>query len=119
MPEKSFVFDTNTLISGICWPDSIPAQALERAFKYRVLISEEVLTEFEETISRPKFDKFKPLEERRADLKKMIIHCETIEVSIKVKACRDPKDDKFLALAKTGNAILIVSGDKDLLDLQT
>jgi predicted nucleic acid-binding protein len=32
---------------------------------------------------------------------------------------RDPKDDKFLALAKTGNAILIVSGDKDLLDLHT
>jgi uncharacterized protein len=32
-------------------------------------------------------------------------------------ACRDPKDDKFLACAIEGNADYIVSGDNDLLDL--
>lgn len=34
-----------------------------------------------------------------------------------VRACRDPKDDKFLSLAVSGGADLILTGDKDLLDL--
>jgi uncharacterized protein len=34
-----------------------------------------------------------------------------------IKACRDPKDDKFLELAVNGRADLIISGDKDLLVL--
>jgi predicted nucleic acid-binding protein len=37
-----------------------------------------------------------------------------VEVTERVKECRDPKDDKFLELAVNGNATLIVSGDKDL-----
>lgn len=32
-------------------------------------------------------------------------------------ACRDPKDDQFLALAVAANASAIVSGDDDLLVL--
>jgi uncharacterized protein len=34
-----------------------------------------------------------------------------------INACRDPKDNKFLELAVTGNVDYIISGDKDLLDL--
>jgi len=32
--------------------------------------------------------------------------------------CRGPKDDKFLALAASGKAAYIVTGDQDLLVLQ-
>jgi uncharacterized protein len=32
-----------------------------------------------------------------------------------VQECRDPKDDKFLALAVNGEAHYLISGDKDLL----
>lgn len=32
-------------------------------------------------------------------------------------ACRDPKDDKFLALAVHGGASLLITGDQDLLML--
>jgi predicted nucleic acid-binding protein len=32
-----------------------------------------------------------------------------------VRACRDPKDDKILALALSGSAEYIISGDLDLL----
>ncbi|MDE2844360.1 MAG: putative toxin-antitoxin system toxin component, PIN family [Chloroflexota bacterium] len=31
--------------------------------------------------------------------------------------CRDPKDDKFLELAVSGQASHIVSGDQDMLEL--
>lgn len=34
-----------------------------------------------------------------------------------VSACRDPKDDKFLAAALAGQADSLVSGDADLLDM--
>jgi len=34
-----------------------------------------------------------------------------------IRACRDPRDDKFLELAVNGEADLIVTGDQDLLAL--
>ena len=34
-------------------------------------------------------------------------------------ACRDPKDDKFLACAVEGRAHYLVSSDQDLLDIKT
>ena len=40
-------------------------------------------------------------------------------ITERVAACRDPKDDKFLELAVNGRADLIVSGDADLLVLDT
>jgi predicted nucleic acid-binding protein len=40
-----------------------------------------------------------------------------VDVTERVAACRDPKDDKFLELAVSGRASCIVSGDKDLLAL--
>lgn len=40
-----------------------------------------------------------------------------VEVTARVNMCRDPKDDKFLELAASGNADAIVSGDHDLLAL--
>ncbi|MGN6802815.1 MAG: putative toxin-antitoxin system toxin component, PIN family [Ginsengibacter sp.] len=40
-----------------------------------------------------------------------------IEVSERVNACRDPKDNKFLELAVAAKASCIITGDKDLLEL--
>jgi putative PIN family toxin of toxin-antitoxin system len=34
-----------------------------------------------------------------------------------IRASRDPKDDKFLEAAVNGRADVLVTGDKDLLDL--
>ena len=40
-----------------------------------------------------------------------------VEIFETVQVCRDPKDDKILELALSGQAKYIVSGDKDLLVL--
>jgi len=40
-----------------------------------------------------------------------------VEIQAPIRACRDPKDDKFLELAVDGRADAIVTGDGDLLDL--
>jgi uncharacterized protein len=42
---------------------------------------------------------------------------ESVTISERIAACRDPKDDKFLELAVNGHADLILTGDKDLLVL--
>ena len=40
---------------------------------------------------------------------------ELIEPTSEIEVCRDPDDDKFISCAVDGKAIVIVSGDKDLL----
>ena len=40
-----------------------------------------------------------------------------VNVDVRITAFRDSKDDKFLAVAVTGHATHIVTGDEDLLAL--
>jgi putative PIN family toxin of toxin-antitoxin system len=42
---------------------------------------------------------------------------ELVTITERFAACRDPKDDKFLELAVSGQADIIVTGDADLLVL--
>jgi uncharacterized protein len=42
---------------------------------------------------------------------------EFVPIVYPVRACRDPKDDKFLEVALNGKAAVILSGDSDLLAL--
>ena len=57
------------------------------------------------------------LEERRQFLRLFDRVAELIPITHIVRACRDPKDDKFLELAVNGAAQLIITGDGDLLAL--
>jgi putative PIN family toxin of toxin-antitoxin system len=50
-------------------------------------------------------------------LRKLLASAETVTITERIAACRDPTDDKFLELAISGRADLIVSGDADLLAL--
>jgi uncharacterized protein len=56
-------------------------------------------------------------EERARFLQSLLSEARLVEVREKVRAYRDPKDDKFLELAVNGEADCIVSGDEDLLTL--
>ena len=49
--------------------------------------------------------------------KKLLAAAETVTITRRIEACRDPTDDKFLELALNGQADFIVSGDADLLAL--
>ena len=44
----------------------------------------------------------------------MMAAAELVPITELIAACRDPKDNKFLELAVSGGADLIVSGDGDL-----
>lgn len=51
-------------------------------------------------------------------LQELSLRAEFIAVTSTVNACRDPKDNFLLSLAADGKATHLITGDKDLLDLQ-
>jgi uncharacterized protein len=116
--RRRIVVDTNTLVSRLLLPRSVPAQAVWRAVEEgRLLVSDPTMAELAEVLSRAKFDSYVSVEERQRFIRLLGRIAELVPILHRVQACRDPKDDKFLEVAVNGEAQLIVSGDSDLLDL--
>jgi putative PIN family toxin of toxin-antitoxin system len=116
--RQRLVLDTNALVSRLLLPASIPAQAARKAIDSgQLLISEATMLELVEVLGRPKFDRYISLADRQQFLQLLGRIAELVPVIHTVRACRDPKDDKFLEAALNGNASLIVTGDADLLVL--
>lgn len=111
-------FDTNVLVSALLLPDSKPRQAFDLALRNgKVLLSFTALAELYEVLSRKQFRKYVDEEEIRTFLAALTREVQWVDVDVRLAACRDPKDDKFLELAVSGRATHIISGDADLLAL--
>lgn len=116
--NRRFVFDTNVLISAFLFSQSKPRQALDQATVIGVIIlSNSVLSELEEVLYRPKFDRYLTKERRQEFLEDLTENAQFIDVTEQINECRDPKDNKYLELALSGQAECIVTGDDDLLVL--
>jgi len=113
-----FVVDTNVLISALLFKNSVPFRAIELAEKQGIILySEATLNELEQVLNRKKFNKYLSLEDRQVFLLKFISTSELVSITEKIAVCRDEKDNKFLELAVSSNANVIVTGDLDLLVL--
>jgi len=118
MTKLRLVIDTNILISGLMSVNSLPQQVFDYATSQAILLmSDEVQSEIENVISRPKLQKYITLERRTKFLSELSQQVERVTINQQIRACRDPKDDKFLELAVCGEADYIITGDADLLDL--
>jgi putative PIN family toxin of toxin-antitoxin system len=116
LPVRRWVIDTNVLVSGVLRPHSVPAQAVLRALDLgRLLFSKETHGELLSVMRRPKFDRYVSLNRRLAFLVKLDDLIDWVAPIRPIRACRDPKDDKFLEVAIHGNADALVTGDADLL----
>jgi putative PIN family toxin of toxin-antitoxin system len=116
--KERVVVDTNALVSRLLIPGSIPGQAVRKAVaETQPLASDDTIMELANVLARPKFDPYVTVEERREFLRLFNRIAERIPITHVVRACRDPKDDKFLELAVNGAAQLIITGDADLLAL--
>jgi len=112
------VADTNCLISRLSLPKSVPGQAVRQAVDQGILlVSETTLNELADVLARPKFDRYISLEDRQQFLRLLGRVAEFVPAVYTVRECRDPKDDKFLEVALSGKADLILTGDADLLTL--
>lgn len=116
--EMRIVIDTGVAISAAILPRSVPRQAFDAAkLRGRLLLSEATMFELDDVFRRPKFNKYVTEERRLEFLAALVRETELIEVTETIAACRDPKDDKFLELAVSGNATHLITGDPDLLAL--
>jgi putative PIN family toxin of toxin-antitoxin system len=77
----------------------------------------EMLEELRGVLERPKFELEKEKQEKFMHLFQEISLLIQQQISCLVVQCRDPKDDKFLSLAKQIDADFIITLDADLLAL--
>ena len=111
------VIDTNVLISGVFF-GGFPRKILSFVVSQKITAcaTAEIINEYEEIVQEMIGRKQGHIDS--AILAPLIKAMEIIEPITHVKICRDPGDNKFLGCAKDSQALYIVSGDKDLLEIE-
>jgi putative PIN family toxin of toxin-antitoxin system len=111
------VLDTNVFMSGIFW--SGPPERILDAWQARgvdLVVSAEIIDEYLR-ISKALSKKY-PGVDISPFIDMVAIHGKMFApIPLAASVCRDPNDDMFIALALSSNTKIIVSGDKDLLDI--
>ena len=109
------IFDNNVLVSAALLA-GVPRQAFDKLITDgTVLVSVAMLLELADVLNREKFDKYVTRDDRMHFMVSFLKVAEIIEIKETILVCRDPKDDKLLELAVSGNADFLVTGDQDLL----
>ncbi len=120
---RRVVLDTSTLVSAALRVGSVPYQALLKALgSCELCASSSTLNELEQVLKRDKLDRYLDAETRLSFVALIRQHAHLFSVQeadelILQPACRDPKDNKFLALVLICDADAIISRDNDLLAL--
>ena len=122
-PRERVVFDTSTLVSVCLFPDRRPAQALRIAVTdHSVCCCGETLAELVTVLRRDKFERWRPEAERAKFIEEFLRVVTLVTITTTGAGCRDADsrcrsaaDNKFLSLALSANASIIISSDPDLL----
>jgi uncharacterized protein len=118
MSKPRFVLDTNLAIRAALLDTSYARRVFETALAVgEILLSQAVQAELSDVFMRAKFDRYVSPLRRLQFLANLIAIATPVQVTVTIRVCRDPKDDKLLELAVSGQAVCIISGDKDLLVL--
>jgi putative PIN family toxin of toxin-antitoxin system len=112
-----FVFDTNVLISAALGSSSC-RKAIDLAIqKGKLVRSEETFIELAATFEKRKLQKYLNPKDKIDFLANYMLTTQRVEVTAQFSVCRDPKDNMLLELAVSGKAHALITGDKDLLEL--
>jgi uncharacterized protein len=117
------VIDVNVWISGLLWAGT-PGQIIRLAYDQTIIsyVSTELLQELAATLRRPKFQsrlaKCNQTVENLLAIVTTLSQCIEI-VDIDIPELRDPADIKILATAIVANAKTLITGDQDLLVLES
>ncbi|HEY1900934.1 MAG TPA: putative toxin-antitoxin system toxin component, PIN family [Terracidiphilus sp.] len=116
--RRRVVVDTNVYVSRLLNPLSVPGHAVAKALQdARTLVSFATWTELQTVLRRPKLAPYIQPGSVEPFLEEVLSVAIHVEILSPIRACRDPRDDKFLEVAVHGRADIIVTGDRDLLDL--
>lgn len=112
------VFDTTTVVSALLFAEGRLAW-LRQHWKENAcapLVSRATVAELTRVLGYPKFRLSSA--DRHELLAEYLHYCEVVDLIAPCKIlCRDINDQPFLDLAEGGKAELLISGDRDLLEL--
>jgi uncharacterized protein len=112
------VIDTNVLISAALKdknPEAVILYVVEQP-DFAWVVSPEVLAEYKEVLSRPKFALPEAVLRKWHDLLNAVTT--VVEVNLAFEFSRDQNDAKFLACALAANAEFFIPGDRDFSQAQ-
>ncbi len=117
------VLDTNVLLSGLMYPNSVPGQIVNawRDAQFDVAISLEQLREIGRVLAYPKISKVLQWDQESIEkfIKQLMLRMELVELgNAGVKVPRDPSDTPILTTLVVSKADFLVTGDSDLLSLR-
>ena len=120
MKAERLVIDSNVWIAALISPAGTARRLVDTVLDHEIdiLMSESTFAELVSRLDRRKFDRYRDPESWNSFLTALVelaLWHEDAETA--TGTSRDVDDDKFLALAVTGQAEAIISGDRDLLEL--
>lgn len=122
MKADRLVIDSNVWIAALLAPKGTARRLIDAVLEREltVLMSEATFTELVERLQRPKFDRYRDSQAWDLFLSELVELASWHEDSESATGvCRDVDDDKFLSLAVTGEADVLITGDGDLLELRS
>jgi uncharacterized protein len=121
--NKRVVLDTNIWLSAAISKSGAPAQVVRKVLQNGVpVFSKATFAELEARIWKPKFDRYLSMETRRAILHDANAVAHWVDIPAELAAqtySRDLDDDKFIHTALAASAAWLVTGDQDLLVIET
>ena len=117
MPNSKVIFDTNVWISFLIGKKLVSIREHLESGKIKIVVTKQLLVEIELVTSREKLKKYFP----KHQVTELILLLKTIAIAVDIKPkhkiCRDPKDNFLLDLIDYSKADFLVTGDKDLIEL--
>lgn len=120
MGEKDrIIIDTNLWISFLLSKQFSFLDELLTKQSVQLVFSQELLSEFLDVVNRPKLKKYFSDESVAMVLELIDQYAEFVVVTSSVDVCRDSKDNFLLSLAKDGSVDFLITGDQDLLVIES
>jgi len=114
------VVDPAVLVSALITPQGNPAHLWRAVVDQRLQIAvcPRLLAELAAVLERPKFRRYTTVDEARAFVAEVTQRGHRVPDPTDVPSVsRDPNDDYLLALAQVTDSRAVISGDRDLTDL--
>lgn len=118
MTNKKIILDTNLWVSFLISNQLEKIDSLVQNGQIIFIFSNELIEEFTDVVSRPKFKKYFSNKEIEEILNLFDSYGKLVKVKSTVRICRDEKDNFLLNLSIDSKADFLITGDKDLLILK-
>lgn len=115
------VIDTAVLISAFAFGGA-PAKAVTKAFRTAdIYVSPALLQEYRETpvkLEQRSKITHQQMQALIAGIAAVVSHAKIVHPTGRLSLCRDPEDDMILECCHAAKAALLITGDKDLLEIR-